>query len=646
MTTPATDAVNPNPIPSKVQTPTAFWRHKGFLAIIIILLCGAAVWGWYRWRLPVQFDNQAEINLGVPDVWIHSQNLALLPHDILQVPLLKSVLTEDFLYFYQQDADWLSLQGALRRLSFEHNLSLSDSLLKNIADAPTDVYFWHDGSHALRYWAVSIERDQLLTLAQKLAQLKLVADKQMTEVGRVKVDGKNLPLFKIALSAQRSMAVIANGKRLVLFSDSDMLTRAEGQLDPHAAQLVASLLSSQESERKPLVAGDQAPIITKQLPQTIWLSNRFYAQGYAAFLPDVQALRFDFDGSHWSGQANVRHIAADSHIWTQLPAYAATCFSTSIDWTQVEAALTAAKAPMNDLIKSKQLESLSPTGAVCWYSAAEDDIAQPLFVALRTDHSSSKPQEMNALFDWGVAHNRDYEAPILELKAQKRSLLAQANQLTDDLKKLKKDRRQASKNSGSNTNLADALKSYDDQIMDKQNQLVQLTTQREDLTNQLKLTQKDLDPAIQKAQALTTQQIGSFTMLSRTQPIVSNANPTLAFNDQVIYFSPNQDLVKRAMSVANQRYPNLQEQTHLMDPKQNTLLYVSPAKLAKLITQTGHRALPQKTNRRLRDAFDYHMPARMSALAQEKPFVISVSQPSVLQRDTLHWQPLTWTDGQ
>jgi uncharacterized protein YfaA (DUF2138 family) len=621
-----------------MTTPTAFLRHKGFLAVVVILLLGAAVWGWYRWRLPIQFDNQAEINLGVPDVWLHSQNLALLPHDLLQVPVLKSVLTEDFLYFYQQDADWLSLQGALRRLSFEHNLNVSDTLLKDIASAPTDVYFWHDGSHALRYWAVSIERDQLLTLAQKLAQLKLVADKQMTEVGRVTVDGKKLPLFKVALSAQRSMAVVASGKRLVLFSDSAMLTRENGELDPNAAQLVASLLSSQANERKPLVGGDQAPIITAQQPQTIWLSNRFY-------VPDVQALRFDFDGTHWSGQANVRHVAADPYIWTQIPAYAASCLSTSIDWTQVDAALTAAKAPVDDLIKNKTLESLSPTGAVCWYSEADDDIAQPLFVALRTEHSTSKPQDMNALFDWGVAHNRDYEAPILELKAQKRSVIAQANQLTDDVKQLKKDRRSASKKTSSDKKVVDDLKSYDDQILDKQNQLAQLATQRDDLTSKLKATEKDLDPAMQKAQALTTQQIGSFTILSRTQSIVSNANPTLAFNDHVIYFSPNNALVMRAVNVANKRYPNLQEQTHLIDSKQNTLLYVSPAKLAKLLTQTGHHALP-KTDKRLRDAFDYHMPSRMSALAQEKPFVISVSPPSVLHRDTLHWQPLAWTDGQ
>jgi uncharacterized protein YfaA (DUF2138 family) len=643
MTAIQTNAVLPNPLPSTDKT--SFWRHKGFLAMIAILLLGAAVWGWYRWRLPVQFDNQAEINLGVPDVWIHSQNLALLPHDLLQVPPLKSILTEDFLYFYQQDADWLSLQGALRRLSFEHDLQLSDSLLKNIASAPTDVYFWHDGSHALRYWAVSIERDQLLTLAQKLAQLKLVADKQITEVGRVTVDGNDMPVFTVALSAQRSMAVVANGKRLALFSDSAMLTRDSGELDPHAAQLVSSLLSSQANERKPLVGGDQAPIITTQQPQTIWLSNRFYAQGYAAFLPDVQALRFDYDGSHWLGQANVRHVATDSHLWAQLPAYAASCLSTSIDWTQVEAALTAAKAPVDDLIKDKELEGLSPTGAVCWYSDAQDDIAQPLFVALRTDHSTSKPQEMRALFDWGIAHNRDYEAPILELKAQKRALVAQANQLTDDLKKLKKDRRHVSKKTSSDSKVVDELKSYDDQILDKQNQLAQLATQRDELTSQLKTMEKELDPAMQTAQALTTQQLGSFTILSRTQPIVSNANPALAFNDHVLYFSPSPDLVMRAVNVANKRYPNLQEQAQIIDPQQNTLLYVNPAKLAKLLTQTGHRALPQKTSRRLRDAFDYHMPPRMSALAQEKPFVISVSPPSVLQRDALHWQPLTWHDG-
>ena len=402
------------------------------------MLAAIAAFAWYRLRMPVQPDNQAEISLGTPDIWIHSQNLALLPHDLLQIPILKSVLTEDFLYFYQQDVDWLSLQGAIRRLSFEHDMNWSDHLFQNMASAPTDVYLWRDGTHALKYWALSIERDPLVSVAQQLAQMKLAADKQITEVGRVKVDGDSIPLLKISLSSKRSMVLAAHGKRLVLFSDGAMVSRDEGELDSHAETFVATLLSSDPEQRGNLIQGSQAPAVKPAHAQTIWMSNRFFAQGYGAFMPDIQALHFDYDGSMWTSQANTRKIHVDPRIWSQIPAYAAWCASTSIDWSQVQAALKAAKAPVDQMLENKALESLSPTGAVCWYTEAGDDVSKPLFVGLRTDQSTLKTEDLSALFDWGISTNRDYYQPIREIQARKRQLNAELQSINEDLKDLKK----------------------------------------------------------------------------------------------------------------------------------------------------------------------------------------------------------------
>lgn len=69
--------------------------------------------------------------------------------------------------------DWLSLQGAIRRLSFEHDMNWSDHLFQNMASAPADV--------------------------------------------------DSIPLLKISLSSKRSMVLAAHGKRLVLFSDGAMV---------------------------------------------------------------------------------------------------------------------------------------------------------------------------------------------------------------------------------------------------------------------------------------------------------------------------------------------------------------------------------------------------------------------------------------
>ncbi len=115
---------------------------------MVPLLVAGAAFAFYKLRVPTLNTQQNPIVLAQPDVWVHSQNFALLPHDLLQVPMLKALLTEDFVYFYAQDQDWLSLQGAMRRISFEHELNWTDSVIKNIADAPADIYMWHDDSRA------------------------------------------------------------------------------------------------------------------------------------------------------------------------------------------------------------------------------------------------------------------------------------------------------------------------------------------------------------------------------------------------------------------------------------------------------------------------------------------------------------------
>lgn len=68
----------------------------------------------------------------------------------------------------------------------------------------------------MRYWALSMERDSLTTVAQSLAKLKLAADKQLHEIGRVSIGGGHAPVLQVSLSANRQMVFAAHGKRMVL----------------------------------------------------------------------------------------------------------------------------------------------------------------------------------------------------------------------------------------------------------------------------------------------------------------------------------------------------------------------------------------------------------------------------------------------
>ncbi len=670
MTTPSPAPVStPTPVdslptvPSKAGLGARLKRHWLPYAAGAALVAGG-FFAWHRLHPPVRYDNQAQISLGVPDVWVHSQNLAHLPHDLLQEPLLKSVLTEDFLYFYQQDPDWMSLQGAVRRISFEHDLNWSDQLIAHIGDAPADVYLWRDGTHALRYWALSMQRDYLLNAAQQLAQLKFAADRQITEVGHVNIDGDQVAILKLNLSSKRNMVLVTHGNRLVLLSDASMISRDQGALDEHAEGLLKALLNKDSAGRDALVT-DARPANSKAAEQSIWMSNRFFAQGYGAFLPDLQALRFDYDGTHWQTAANGPQVQADPRIWTALPGYAAFCASTSVDWSQVQGALKEIKAPVGAAVDAAAWQGVSPTGAVCWYTQKDGDaaadqplMAEPIFVALKKDASALPADTLQKLFDWGISHNRDYEKPLLELKAKARGLAANLKDNDTRQKDLRK--------TPDETGMSDADRAT--AASDRKNQLDQAKADAErmaqdlaDVRKQVKDMKTTLAPQIATANALTVHQQDGFTTVTRTQAILPSkqTNPMLAFNDQVIYFSPNSRLVARAMAVSHQRYPNLAEQAaRVIHPDQVTVLYANPAKLSELTMQVGHQALTEDQSR-LRAAFDYHMPARMSALAAQPPFAASLprlgggtaasapattaSAGSSNASSPIQWQTVTWS---
>ncbi|HPX88488.1 MAG TPA: DUF2138 family protein [Methylophilaceae bacterium] len=612
-----------------------FKTKKSWLILPLVLIVAFA---FYKLRIPtLQNANQNEIKLAQPDVWVHSQNFALLPHDLLQVPLLKALLTEDFVYFYAQDEDWLSLQGAMRRISFEHELNWSDTLLKNIADAPADLYMWHDDSHALRYWALSMERDSLTTVAQSLAKLKLAADKQLHEIGRVSIGGDDVPVLQVSLSASRQMVFAAHGKRMVLLSDAVMASHVGEDLDDQAETLIKRLLADDANTRAEVVSEWQ--VIAKAQPvvnakQTIMLSNRLFAQGYGAFIPSLRAVRFDFDGKTWVSQANVTPTAFDPKIWSHLPANAAFCASAPIDWTQVQKAVDGASSLS---VKPKFAEEFASTGAVCWYAEEQDNIVQPLFVALRQPGTGSA-ESLNALFDWGVATNQTYMNEVRGLRGKKR-------QLQNELERTKANLVEINKEKIETQNAEDRAYYEKDLAGRKENTktaIAGLEKALADIEPQISAALENIAEPAKAAKETVAEKNGTFTILSRKLAIVAESehNPKLAFNDQAVYFSSNQDLLARAVSVGQKKYPNLAEAAKEISPTAQQFLYVSPKKLAPLLQSTAEEALPQESRAKLRAAYDYHMPARLQALAKQPAFSLTLDKSASGSGE--QWLPLSW----
>ena len=676
-----------------VQKPWYRRRRWWLPAALVLPVIAAGFWFGTQFNEGKIAGKAVNLVLVKPDAWIHSQNLSQLPRDMLTVPLVKDVLTEDFLYFYDTDEDWLSLKGTMRRISFEHELNWRDDLFANMAQAPADIYLWRDGSSALGYWAIGVQRTGLTSVAQNLAQIKLNVDRQLTQIGTVSVDGDDVPLLQVKLSPRRTMVMAVHGEHMALVSDVAMLNDGKGNLSDDGADLLTRLLTDDADKHLEIAQDLVTPDDAKGFGnQSIALSSRFLAQGYGAIMPHVQGLRFDYDGKAWRSQIKLNEDAPalNPEVWQHVPSNAAWCVATTIDWARVQKSLDASKS----LTNAPKLATLfEPTGAACWYADESSSVTKPLFVGRLlqqpAEQSVAVSAQMNQLFNWAISTNKDYLSDVRKAARDVRRMQNELNALTLEQSKLKKDAASFDKKEwqkrleSAKNELADYQKQSDEDIAhaDKEqletlknsqkenlgyyNQNIQSIEDEPDeykkryqelltqnakaqsyandklaaLTKILKTEQTTAQGNAAPALALDVQTVGGLSLMSRKMPIQSKTNPLLAYaNNGTVYFSLDEKLVQRGMAVHAKSYPNLAEAVPMLGvAAQAPYFYFNPTKASVLFTQEGHKTLPQKSKATLRTAFDYHMPARMAALAQNPQMAATIDA-----HGGSGWLPLNW----
>ena len=95
------------------------------MAVGGVLIATVAIGGWRFAQNRMGNLSQVDaisINMAKPDVVIQSDQFNQLPAKLLSIPIVKDVLTEDVVFYYQEAPSKLSLQGALQRLAFDHKL--------------------------------------------------------------------------------------------------------------------------------------------------------------------------------------------------------------------------------------------------------------------------------------------------------------------------------------------------------------------------------------------------------------------------------------------------------------------------------------------------------------------------------------------
>lgn len=350
----------------------------GSVALCVAAVAGYAVFGWKK----LQHGAGLDLDLSQPDALIVTKSLSSLPRDLLAIPLARDVLREDFVFYYEQNGDKLGLQGALRRIAYEHELGWGDQLIRTVLDEPADVALWREEDGSLKYFAIAVSRNSMTRLLEQAGKVAL-KDTQMQLAGEIRVDGDKVALYSLNYAHKRTLLIGARGTRMVILSDPAMLFDGEGKAKAKAESTLAKLLGADPTQQQALRQQfklDAQPVDG----HSVAVKADVLAFGYQPFFGALDALRFDFSKGRWQTRALVDagKLAAGGYdnraLWPVLPHNPAACFALPADWAAMKTVLGEVDASSNPAPLSEQLTG---PAAVCWYGSSR--LYTPLVVARR-----------------------------------------------------------------------------------------------------------------------------------------------------------------------------------------------------------------------------------------------------------------------
>ncbi|EBU7540013.1 DUF2138 domain-containing protein [Salmonella enterica subsp. salamae serovar Sofia] len=387
---------------------TSFFRKKSVLvsaAVVIILAGGVATLAMMKstsHKEPIMTKwvphNNLQVDVTRPDVLIESRSLSQLPSDILTLPFLKNTLTEDFVFYYQNNADRLGIAGSLQRIIFEHQLTLKDSLINELLDQPAQIALWRDGKGKLNHFIMVIHRGGLAKMLEPLAHV-VVDDSQLSKASpeTIRIGDRELPLYKLRYNGQKTLLFASEGDNIVLLSSDDFLFNAQQQAADTTA-LVNDLLH----ERRPWDESFAMAQDTDSPPQQrIMLRSSYLAMGYQRFIPAFAGLRLDKNPQGWRSylELNDRDGSEEASldftpVWQAMPSGAGLCVALPLSRRMPAFMLRQSGATPE---MAQQIgEQFSGTAGLCWYPQSR--LYTPLLVAQLTQTPDASWDDAATLF--------------------------------------------------------------------------------------------------------------------------------------------------------------------------------------------------------------------------------------------------------
>jgi uncharacterized protein YfaA (DUF2138 family) len=561
-------------------------KKIAILVVGLLVVAGVviqAVWRPFAHRKAAP-SGAIVLDIHRPDAVIDSEALSRLPRDILRVPLLHDVLTQDFVDYYESDTTRLSAEGALRRLAFEHQLDWRDELMRRVFDEPAHVLLWRSPDGRLGNWVMSLHRNGLAKLLQGFGNVA-ASDAQLSQVAKLSGD---VPVYALKLAVGRTLLFAAKDDRLVVVSAPGLLLDEKGDLLSERADAVTDMLSSGRDDAARAYRLDAPGDAPKG--HRLVVSANYLSFGYQAFFSGINALRFDFApngnaAATWQTSALIEPGKLpqqwnSAELWRALPANPAACASLPADWKEASGLL--GKVADGGAQSAAAIgDQLAGPAAVCWY--AKSALVAPVFIArVRTQDAArvaALKSEIGKTFGDVIGA---YEAKA-----------AKADGADSGYRRLPVTTRE----------------------------------QGADVT----VWQR---PVSARSGTALTSKASFAAQLSaeRYFPV------TLALAHGYLIFSPDGRLVDDTLAVLDKRYPALAD---TLAPRRlpRTILTLTPSSAAELIEREAGAALPADQEAVFRNASRTHLVPKLHALAHYPP--VSLTLPQNLP-ESAGWVPVEW----
>ncbi|MEO8646281.1 DUF2138 domain-containing protein [Pseudomonas sp.] len=383
-----------NTVSPAAETPAAKTpRRWPALLVGLVLVAGVASglgWFMHKPKAPPAALASDKLGMSRPDGLLETHSLSQLPKDLLAVPFLKETLTEDFVFYYEAHADRLGLIGSLRRIIYEHDLKLQDSLIEQLFDQPADVALWRGADGRLKDFLLVMDRGGLAKVLEPLAKVAL-DDSQLTQVGSVKVGADDVALYQLTYNATKALLFASHGDKLVVLSNPAKLYDADNGAAEESGSVstksIAALLNGDKLFPEAFGLPPRAP----EVKQRLSVNSSVLAMGYQRFIPNFAGLRFDMDDKGWHSFLAMDELDNQPDfdfkpIWQAMPMGASACVALPLAAEQQKPLLV--KLGADEKVAEALTEHMAGAAGLCWY--ADSRLYTPLLVASLNDKNSAK----------------------------------------------------------------------------------------------------------------------------------------------------------------------------------------------------------------------------------------------------------------